>query len=73
VQGGLRLLEQLEMKIPGFKGYKEKELRRQSDRLLREMLLRQYNDQKARIGEVQSVMLSTGRWRDCPNWRARRC
>src|SRR5574342_1290712 len=60
VQGGLRMLENLEMKIPGFKGYKEKELRRQSDRLLREMLARQYNDQKARIADAQNAMLSNG-------------
>ena len=36
------------MKIPGFAGYKEKELRRQSDRMLRDMLARQYQDQKNR-------------------------
>lgn len=60
VQGGMRLLEQLELKIPGFKGYKEKELRRQSDRLLRDMLARQYNDQKARIADAQTAMLSNG-------------
>lgn len=60
VQGGLRGLEQLEMKIPGFKGYKEKELRRQSDRLLREMLARQYQDQKNRLAEAQNAMVAAG-------------
>ncbi len=57
VQGSLSGLEQLEMKIPGFAGYKEKELRRQSDRLLREMLARQYQDQKNRIGEAENALL----------------
>ena len=60
VQGGLRALEQLEMKIPGFSGYKEKELRRQSDRLLRDMLARQYQDQKNRISEAQNALLGAG-------------
>jgi len=34
------LLEKLELAIPGYKGYKEKELRREADRLIREHLLR---------------------------------
>jgi hypothetical protein len=61
VQGSMRLLEQLEDKIPGFRGYKEKELRRQSDRLLREMLARQYQDQKNRIGEAQNALMAAGK------------
>jgi len=31
----LRLSEKIEAKVPGFKGYKEKELRRESDKLVR--------------------------------------
>ena len=34
------LLEKLELSIPGYRGYKEKELRREADRLIRERLLR---------------------------------
>jgi hypothetical protein len=60
VQGSLSALEKLEMKIPGFAGYKEKELRRQSDRMLRDMLARQYQDQKNRIGEAQNALLGAG-------------
>lgn len=61
VQGNLRALERLEDTIPGFKGYKEKELRRQSDRLLREGLMRQYQDQKNRIGEAESALMAAGK------------
>lgn len=61
VQSNLRRLEQLETKIPGFKGYKEKDLRRQSDRLLREMLARQYQDQKNRLGEAQNALMAAGK------------
>lgn len=35
VEGGLRLFERLIGAIPGFKGYKQKEVRRESDRLVR--------------------------------------
>ena len=34
------LLEKLELAIPGYRGYKERELRREADRLVREHLLR---------------------------------
>jgi hypothetical protein len=60
IQGGLGGLEQLAIKVPGYAGYKEKELRRQSDRLLRESLARQYQDQKNRIGEAESALLASG-------------
>jgi hypothetical protein len=42
----LRLLEKLELIIPGFKGYKEKELRREQDKALRMRLVRALNDLK---------------------------
>ena len=61
VQGNLRTLERLEDFVPGFKGYKEKELRRQSDRLLREMLMRQFQEQKNRIGEAESALMAAGK------------
>jgi len=36
----LRLLEKLELIIPGFKGYKEKEIRREQDKALRNRLVK---------------------------------
>lgn len=36
----LRLLEKLELILPGFKGYKEKEIRREQDKALRNRLVR---------------------------------
>lgn len=38
VKGQMRLSERIAAAIPGFRGYKEKELRRESDRLLRNHL-----------------------------------
>jgi hypothetical protein len=43
------LLERLANKIPGFKGYREKELRRDADKLEREYLARQLEQCKASL------------------------
>ncbi len=48
-----RLLEKIELFIPGFRGYKEKELRREADRLVREYLLRRLNQA---YGDFKGVM-----------------
>jgi hypothetical protein len=42
----LRLLERLELIIPGFKGYKEKEIRREQDKALRMRMVRALEDLK---------------------------
>jgi hypothetical protein len=42
----LRLLEKLELIVPGFKGYKEKELRREQDKALRMRLVKALEDLK---------------------------
>lgn len=38
--------------IPGFKGYQDKESRRESDRLIREQLARDYQEQADRLGRM---------------------
>lgn len=47
-----RALEVLEEIVPGFAGYKEKELRRESDRLLREKLAEQLRELGDKIDAV---------------------
>lgn len=49
-QTGLRGLV---TKIPGFRGYTEKELRREADKLLRMHLAERLQEQRGRLGEVQ--------------------
>ncbi len=44
-------------KLPGYKGYKEKEMRREADRLLREALVRDFTLQLDRITPVQNAVL----------------
>jgi hypothetical protein len=60
VSGGLGGLEKLVASIPGYKGYKEKEMRREADRILRETLARKYEEQWARLSGVQKRLMSAG-------------
>ena len=53
-------LEQLAAKVPGYKGYKEKEMRREADKLLREQLARQFEEQRRRIPDLQKQLISSG-------------
>jgi hypothetical protein len=53
-------LEQLVAKVPGYKGYKEKEMRREADKLLRESLARQFEEQRRRIPDLQKQLISSG-------------
>ena len=48
----LRLSEKIEDKVPGFKGYKEKELRRESDRLVRDTIVQRLNKARGDVKEV---------------------
>jgi len=51
-------IEQLAMKIPGYKGYKQKELRREADKLLRDRIALELSDQRKRLDEMQNRLLS---------------
>jgi hypothetical protein len=50
--------EALVAKIPGYKGYKEKEMRREADALLRQHLAAKFGEQLSRAGDVASQMLT---------------
>jgi hypothetical protein len=51
-------VEALVSKIPGYKGYKEKELRREADKLLRMQVARQLEDQHRQLSELQAGLVS---------------
>jgi hypothetical protein len=53
-------LERLAAKIPGYRGYKEKENRRAADKLLREHLADQLGEQQRRLTELQRDLLEGG-------------
>ena len=58
VESALGGLEGLAKKIPGYKGYKEKELRREADKLLRQQIASQLDDQRRRLTELQNRAIS---------------
>ena len=53
-------LERLISKIPGYRGYKEKEDRRAADKLLREHLAGQLDEQRHRLVELRRSLLDSG-------------
>ena len=60
ISGARGGLEKLVSSIPGYKGYKEKEMRREADRILRETLARKYEEQWSRLNGVQKRLLAAG-------------
>ncbi len=56
VRGQMRLSERIEDFIPGFRGYKEKELRRESDRLLRNHLYLKLTDAKNTLRQISQKL-----------------
>ena len=53
--------EELVGKVPGYKGYKEKELRREADKLLRLHLARRFEEQLSRLNGIQMELTNRGR------------
>ena len=60
VQASASGFERLVLKIPGFGGYKEKEQRREADKLLRLHVARQYEAQLARLNSLQTDLAAQG-------------
>jgi len=52
VQGQMRLSERIAAFVPGFRGYKEKEIRRESDRLIRNHLYLKLSNDKNELREI---------------------
>ncbi|MBN1247201.1 MAG: hypothetical protein JXC32_06050 [Anaerolineae bacterium] len=54
-------LEKLVAKIPGYKGYKEKEQRREADKLLREHIANRLRTVKTQLDTLQTDLISAGK------------
>lgn len=61
IQGEMSSLEELIAKIPGYKGYKAKEQRREADRLLREHIVSRLRTVKSQLDTLQTDLVSSGR------------
>jgi len=53
-------LEGLISKLPGVKGYREKEMRRDADKQMRDALALQLSDRRTKITAMQNDLLATG-------------
>lgn len=60
VGANLSGLESLAHRIPGYQGYKDKELRREADKLLRMEIANGFDDQRKRLSELQNQLISQG-------------
>jgi hypothetical protein len=58
VESHLGSLESLVKKIPGYKGYKQKELRREADKLLRMEIASKFDDERKRLTGLQARLVS---------------
>ena len=61
IQASQNKFEGLVSRIPGYAGYKQKEQRREADKLLRLHVARQYEEQLRRLGDVQYTLTMQGR------------
>jgi len=61
VQKAYNVVEQKMKDVPGYKGYKAKESRREADKLLRLRVARGFEDQRRRLNRVQVQLTSAGR------------
>ena len=57
VSASLGGFENLVKKIPGYSGYKDKELRREADKLLRMEVALKLDDQRKRLSELQTELI----------------
>ena len=60
VKGDMDPFKQILAKIPGFGGYVERQARRDSDKLLREILFNRFRELEGRVSELQREFIRTG-------------
>lgn len=61
IQKAYNVVEEKMKDVPGYKGYKAKELRREADKLLRLQVARGLEEQRRRLNQVQVQLASAGR------------
>jgi len=61
IKGEMSGIEKLVSKIPGYKGYKEKELRREADKLLRDHIANRLRTVKTQLDGLQVDLIGAGK------------
>lgn len=60
-----RILEKIELLIPGFRGYKQKELRRENDKLLRTRICEELEDIKKDFEHMEDRIEKIEKLKEC--------
>jgi len=60
VTGDMDIFKKILSKVPGFKGYMERQSRRDSDKLLRDMIYKRFRELEDRVSSLQRELLSGG-------------
>jgi hypothetical protein len=60
VQADMDPFKKILEKIPGFKGYIDRQARRDSDKLLRDTVFRRFRELESRVSEVQREFIGSG-------------
>jgi hypothetical protein len=73
-KGQTSLQEKIELLIPGFRGYKEKEMRRESDKLIRNQIYQKLSDAESSAKDTYRALVNQGAndtWDDTDHLLAR--
>ena len=54
------ILEKIELLVPGFHGYKEKEMRRESDKLIRNQIYQKLSDAEGQAKDIYRALVNQG-------------
>ncbi len=63
IEGAYNKLEEMAKDLPGYKGYKDKEVRRQADKLIRMKVARGFEEQRGRLNSIARQLADAGRLR----------
>ncbi len=60
VTGSMDIFKKIASKIPGFKGYVERQNRRDSDKLIRDTIYRRFRELEGRVSDLQNEFTNQG-------------
>ena len=63
IEGAFNKVEEMAKELPGYKGYKAKEVRREADKLIRLKVARELEVERARLNAVEAELAGAGRLR----------
>ena len=60
ITGSMDIFKKIASKIPGFKGYVERQNRRDSDKLIRDTIYRRFRELEGRVSDLQVEFINQG-------------